>query len=101
MCKDRETGLEEAETLARKFVAPQKVELDRTLETVSVTILQVRKLRLGEGNDRHGLTRPISFIPALTHPSVCLSSAKVPGPESAVLCFICWLLGRGLEGIGF
>lgn len=52
-----------------KSVVFQKLELEGTLEPSSLVILQVRKLRPGAG-----LIRPVSFIPALTHISLCLSS---------------------------
>lgn len=66
-----------------KLVVSQEVGLAGTFENISSAILQVRKLRLGYRNARRRLTRPVSSIPALTHPSFCLSSE--PAPEPAVL----------------
>lgn len=59
--------------LSGKFLASLKVEVEGTLETSSLAILQVRKLRPGEGGAR--LIRHVSFIPTLTHLSLCVSSA--------------------------
>ena len=66
-----------------KLVVSQEVGLAGTFETISSAIIQVKKLRLGYRSARLRLTRPVSSIPALTHPSFCLSSA--PAPEPAVL----------------
>lgn len=54
-------------------MASLKVEVEGTLETSSLAISQVRKLRPGEGGAR--LIRHVSFIPTLTHLSLCVSSA--------------------------
>lgn len=54
-------------------MASLKVEVEGTLEAGNLAILQVRKLRPGEGDAR--LIWHISFIPLLTHLSLCLCSA--------------------------
>ena len=59
-------------------MASKKVQLEGALEAISSAILQVRKLRLGECQAYKAL---FSFIPALTHPSLRVSSVHLrPAP---------------------
>lgn len=89
---------------ALEICSVKKVELEGTLGTSSLVIVQVRKLRPGESSARLRLIRPSpSFLLSFTLPSASAQPASGPRASPRVGspdCFFSWPLSQGLEGGG-